>query len=328
MTGVQTCALPISIELEGLYDGLRIGQNIILSGERNDLSGVQASELAVLKEIILDTGLGLTRLTLKNELDYSYKREHVTINANVARATHGETVREVLGSGNAGQSNQSFTLAQLPLTYTGAPTPSGIKSTLQVRVNDLLWHEVPTLYGHGPEERIYITRIADDGKTTVQFGDGVCVARLPTGQENVRATYRRGIGLEGMAKAGQLKLLMTRPLGVKDVHNPIAASGAADREQRGDVRINATLSVLTLDRIVSLQDYEDFARARAGIAKALATWTWAGEKRVVFVTVAGPGGAEIEERSDVYKNLLKAMQAQGDPSVALQIGRASCRGRV
>ena len=52
-------------------------------------------------------------------------------------------------------------------------------------------------------------------KTTVQFGDGVTGARLPTGQENVRAIYRKGIGLEGLVKAEQLSLLMTRPLGVK-----------------------------------------------------------------------------------------------------------------
>lgn len=308
-----------SIELEGLYDGLRIGQNIILSGKRFDLDGVEASEVAVLKEIILDTGLGVTKLLLNNNLGYSYKREYVTINANVACATHGETVRGVLGSGNAGKPNQFFTLPQSPLTYISAPTPGGVKSTLEVRVNDLLWHEVPTLYGHGSEERIYTTRTADDGKTTIQFGDGICGARLPSGQDNVRATYRRGIGLEGMVRAEQLKLLMTRPLGVKDVNNPIDATGAADRELLNDVRSNATLSVLTLDRIVSLQDYENFARAQAGIAKALATWTWAGEKRVVFVTVAGPEGASIEEGSEVYKNLLKAMKAQGDPSVSLRV---------
>ena len=48
--------------------------------------------------------------------------------------------------------------------------------------------------------------------------------------------------------------------------------------------------MLTLGRIVSLEDYEDFARAFAGIEKALATWMWSGEKRGVFVTVAGAKG--------------------------------------
>lgn len=231
-------------------------------------------------------------LTFDRALAYSYARPSVTINANVAPSTHGETVEEVLGSGDAGQAFQRFTLRHPPLTYVSASTPSGAQTTLEIRVNDLQWSEVPTLFGHGPQERIYVTRTDDDGRTTVVFGDGRTGARLPTGQENVRAKYRKGIGLPGLVKAHQLTLLMTRPLGVKSVTNPLAPSGAADREGLAEARRNAPLTVLTLDRIVSLQDYEDFARAFAGIVKALATWIWRDTRRSVFVTVAGSNGAE------------------------------------
>ena len=77
-------------------------------------------------------------------------------------------------------------------------------------------------------------------------------ARLPSGQENVRAKYRKGIGLEGLVKAGQLSMLLTRPLGVKGVINPLDAGGAQDPEQIDDARANAPLKVLTLERVVSL----------------------------------------------------------------------------
>jgi predicted phage baseplate assembly protein len=205
------------------------------------------------------------------------------------------------------------------LTYVTAPTPSGAASTLQVRVNDLLWHEAPTLYGRGPHDRVFITRTAADGKTTVQFGDGITGARLPGGQENVRASYRKGIGLGGLVKAEQLSLLMTRPLGLKEVINPLAADGADDPESLDEARHNAPLTMLTFDRIVSLQDYEDFAHAYAGIAKALATWTWDGRRRGVFVTVAGPGGAAVKPDSNLHTNLLAAMQQAGDPFVPLEV---------
>jgi predicted phage baseplate assembly protein len=200
-----------------------------------------------------------------------------------------------------------------------AAMPNGVQSTLEIRVNDLLWKEVQTLYGHGPDGHIYIIRIDDDGKTTVQFGDGYTGARLPTGRENVRATYRKGIGLGGLVKAGQLKLLMTRPLGAKDVINPLDTEGADDPETLGLARINAPLKVLTLDRIVSLKDYEEFARSFTGIAKALATWTWTGERRSVFLTVAGPKGALISKESNVYKNLLVAVRNAGDPDVLVHV---------
>jgi len=260
-----------------------------------------------------------TTITSSKPLQNSYDRTTVTIYANVSHATHGETVYEVLGSGDAGQAYQRFTLRQPPLTYVKASVSSGAESTLEVRVNDLLWHEVPALYGCGPNDRVYTTHTDDDGKTTVQFGDGRTGARVPTGQENVRITYRKGIGLEGNVKAGQLTVLMTRPLGVRSVTNPLEASEADDRESLADVRRNAPLTVLTLDRTVSLQDYEDFARAFAGIAKALATWTWDGRTRRVCITVAGPDGAEVKPGSATSTNLLAALAKAGDPYVTVQV---------
>ena len=328
----QTEALPLArlpieepvsgaeIELEGWVEGLFEGQSIIVCGELELDRGNHACETATIANVVQAFGYeGGTKLVLHNELSNAYVRDTVTINANVAPATHGETKEEVLGSGDASQPYQRFTLRHSPLTYVSASTPSGAESTLQVRVNDVLWYEVPTLYGRGPKDRVYITRRDDEGKTTVQFGDGTTGARLPTGQENVRATYRKGIGLAGLVKAGQLTLPMTPPLGVKGVTNPQPARGAADPEARDDARRNAPLTVLTLDRIVSLQDYEDFACAFAGIAKALATWAWDGERRGVFVTVAGPAGQKIEEGDATYENLLVAMKEAGDPRVPLRV---------
>jgi hypothetical protein len=305
------------VTLDGPYFGLKSGQRVILKGEKNNLRGVYGSETLTLKTV--EVVAGFTVVTFNESLAYPYVRKTVIINANVAAATHGETVAETLGGGDATQAFQRFTLKQPPLTYISASTPTGAASTLEVRVNDVLWTEVPDFFGHGPEERIYTTQLDDNGNTTVIFGDGVTGARLPTGLENVKAKYRKGIGLGGLVKADQLTQLMTRPFGVKGVTNPLAASGAADREQLEEARRNAPLTVLTLGRIVSLQDYEDFARTFSGIDKAFATWTWFGEKRGVFVTVAGPGGAEVGESSQLYKNLVTSMGSSGNPLVPLQV---------
>lgn len=308
------------IELDGFVDGIFSGHHVVVSGELSNRRGVTASEVAtVLKAEHFLTREGFTRLKLELPLAHSYVRRTVSINANVALATHGETVRDILGGGEAARAFQRFTLRQPPLTYTGAATPTGSQTTLSIRVNGLLWHEASSFYGHGPDERIYVTRTDDDGRTTVIFGDGVTGARLPTGQENVVATYRKGSGLGGLVKASQLSQLMTRPLGVKGATNPLAAEGASAAEPRDAARSNAPLTILTLGRIVSLRDYEDFARAFAGVAKALATWTWVGEQRGVLVTVAGAEGAAIAAGSTLYKNLLAAMRAAGDRNVPLSL---------
>src|SRR4030095_9738494 len=114
----------------------------------------------------------------------------------------------------------------------------------------------------------------------------------PTGQENVKATYRKGTGLDGLLIADQLSLLINRPLGVTSVTTPEDAEGAADPQELEDARENAPTTVLTLNRVVSQLDYEDFARNFSGIAKALATWTWNAHSRGIFLTVAfGEGTA-------------------------------------
>lgn len=314
------------IELDGFVDGIFAGHHVVVSGELTNRRGVVVSEVAtVLKAEHFLMTEGFTRLKLELPLTHSYIRRTVRINANVALATHGETVREVLGGGDTTRPFQRFTLRQPPLTYTGAATPTGSQTTLSIRVNGLLWREVGSFHGRGPEERIYVTRTGDDGTTTVIFGDGVTGARLPTGQENVVATYRKGSGPGGLVKDGQLSLLMSRPLGLKGATNPLPAEGASPPETRDAARTNAPLTVMTLGRIVSLRDYEDFARAFAGVGKALATWTWVGEQRGVLVTVAGVGGAAIAPGGTLHKNLLAAMRAAGDPSVPLNLANYNKR---
>ncbi|MGH2354694.1 MAG: putative baseplate assembly protein, partial [Chloroflexota bacterium] len=110
-----------------------------------------------------------------------------------------------------------------------------------------------------------------------------------------------------------LALLQTRPLGIRGVTNPLPASGAAAPEHLAEARANAPLTVLTLDRIVSLRDFEDFARAFAGIGKAQAVTLWNGQANLAHVTIAGTGGDPVDPRSPLFTNLRQAIDAVRDP---------------
>ena len=309
------------IDLDSYVDGLTAGQRVMICGESSDTRGVQICESATLAEVTHKIDVdGYTSLVLTNQLANKYVRTSVTISGNVARANHGESTGEILGGGDASQKYQAFVLRQPPLTYVSSSAAAGgSSSTLRVFVNEVQWNEVPFLESQGPADHVFVTRTGDDGKTILRFGDGLNGARLPTGQENVRATYRKGIGLSGMVQVSQLSQLMNRPLGVRGVTNPRAAEGGEDRESLDTARQNAPLAIMTLDRIVSLEDYENFARAFAGVAKALATWSWSGLVRGVFVTVAGPEGAPVDPSGPTYQNLLAAMQRFGDPHVPLRV---------
>ncbi len=275
------------------------------------------AEVAILEKVTSDKER--TTLTLAEPLKNLFDRATVSVLANVAPATHGETRREVLGSGDAAKRFQRFKLRQKPLTYVPAPVAGGGESTLELRVNGVLWHESPDLYQLGPRDRKYVLRRDDDGGTAVRFGDGVHGARPASGVENVEAVYRTGIGLPGLVGENRIALLATRPLGVKSVTNPVPATGAADPEARDQARRNAPMTVLTLDRVVSLRDFEDFARSFSGIGKARARMLWAGGRQLVHLTVAGVDGAAVAPGSALDKNFREALDRLRDPFQSLVV---------
>ncbi|SHG51769.1 putative baseplate assembly protein [Massilia sp. CF038] len=260
-----------------------------------------------------------TFLEFASPLAYKFKRATVKIRANVVRATHGETRREVLGSGDAAKALQSFTLKQAPLTYTSAATVSGVASSLSVRVNEIEWHETDSLAGLGAQERKFVTHTNDEGKTSIIFGNGIAGARLPGGQENVRAVYRSGIGRPGNVKAEQISLLSTRPLGAKSVINPLRASGGANAETRDQTRKNVPLALMALDRLVSVQDHADFARTFGGVGKAVAAERSDGRREVVHLTIAGVDDQPIDDNSDLLRNLRAALRLNGDPALPIRL---------
>jgi hypothetical protein len=260
-----------------------------------------------------------TYLRLGTALARAYDRQTVRINANVAPATHGESVSELVGGGDASKQNQRFGLKQGPLTFVSADTPSGSRSTLRVIVGETVWPERPSLFGAAPGERSHVLRVADDGVAVVGFGDGTEGARLPTGQANVRVRYRKGLGAAGNVREGQLTTLLTRPLGVASASNPEPATGGEDPERIDDARRNAPLTVLTLGRAVSRRDYEDFARAFAGIAKAHAAWVPSGPRRGIVISVAGPDGASIEAGKITHQRLSGSLAKSADPRLPIAI---------
>lgn len=302
-----------AIELDRMVLGLAVGQPVALRGDRADLPGVAAAEIAELADIVHRDGR--TTLLLKHELANTYRRTSLRISANVVAATHGETTTELLGNGDAAVPGQRFTLKKPPTTFVSAV--GGVASTLEVRVGGVLWDERPSLYGAGPDEPVYTTRLADDAAMTVIFGDGVRGARLPSGSLNVAARYRSGIGPDGEVAADTLTMLRAMPLGLRGVTNPLPATGAEGPERLADARANAPLTLLTFERVVSLLDYESYARAFPGIGKARGDELWIHGASRVFVTVAGATGGPPGD--DVLANLVASIAGASDPSQRFEV---------
>ncbi|MGB7539429.1 MAG: putative baseplate assembly protein [Anaerolineales bacterium] len=261
------------------------------------------------------------KITLDSALSSDLDAETAMARANVLLSTHGETIsKEVMGDGDASKGFQSFELKKSPLTYVPeAGAENGAASTLEVRVENILWDEVSTLYGQNDRARVYTIRIDDEKTATVRFGDGQTGTRLPSGKKNLVVRYRQGIGVDGNVKAGSLTTALDKPVGVKSVTNPIAAGGGSDPETLSQARTNAPTTVRTLGRIVSLSDFEDAARAYAGIAKAKADWQWDGMEQAVLLTVAGDDGATIESGGTTHADLVADLDSRRDPHRKLTV---------
>ena len=311
------------VELDRLHDGLEPGRWVIVAGERalEGVDGVPAAELVMIAGVEhradatrpgeqLHTFLRLAGTSASGTagLSYTYRRPTVRIYGNVVKATNGESNEQVLGSGDGRAANQRFRLRGAPLTHVSAPTPAGSTPELEVRVDGVRWRRVDHVLQLGPNDRAYLVRTDDDAVTSIVFGDGVDGARVPTGAENVAALYRLGLGLQGNVDAEVIDTLIDRPLGVKEVVNPIRASGGADAEGLDAARENAPKAVLALDRLVAARDYADLASTFAGVAKADARLLATRGGRLLHLTVALAGGVPFDHNSDVARNLRQTLR--------------------
>jgi predicted phage baseplate assembly protein len=235
----------------------------------------------------------------------------VTIYGNVVQATEGTSHRaEVLGSGQSSVANQSFRLRAAPLSYVRAPTPSGVAPELTVKVDGVVWSRVEELYEAGPNSRVYMLSHADDGHAVITFGDGIHGARVPSGTDNVAATYRSGMSAEAPA-AGQVRTLQSGPAGIESVSNPLPATPGAVPESMAAARHQAPLQVSAMGRVVSLRDFEDFTLAYPGVGKASASAlrTRHGPLMAITVALSAGQGSDITPDEGFLRDLAQSLDA-------------------
>ncbi|WP_298890038.1 hypothetical protein [uncultured Serinicoccus sp.] len=229
---------------------------------------------------------GTLELTVDPPLAHRYHPGSVTVRGNVVLATHGETVEQALGSGDGRIEFPAVALRRAPLTHVRSTTdPTGASPELTVWVEGVAWSPVESLLVAGRSDQAHTIRQAEDGTTSVTFGNGTHGARLPTGVENVTATYRVGIGESGAAEAGQVSLPMRKPRGVRAMANLLPSRDWAPPEGLEEARTNAPQRIRTLDRVVSVEDYADFARGYSGVGRARADLVWTGQVEAVVLTV-------------------------------------------
>jgi predicted phage baseplate assembly protein len=303
-----------TLVVEGDASAMAAGRTLVLAGKSP--GGAPQSEVVTVASVAAGRG-GRSTVTLELAPQSAYARATAVLYGNVARATHGETVSQILGAGDARRPFQWFQLQQGPLTFVPAETTRGSASTLEVQVDGVRWTERPSTYAAASSDRVYVTRGEPDGSVSVVFGDGKLGSRPSSGSNNVRARYRKGTGAAGNVRRDQLSQALDRPLGFKGVTNPLAATGGVDPEVAAHARQSIPIPVRTLGRAVSLLDFADFALAFTGIAKASAADLMLHTGRTVVVTVADADG--MPPPPGTVTRLASEIVSETDPNVQVRV---------
>jgi predicted phage baseplate assembly protein len=307
------------LELTATDPPLPPGRTVLVRGADAVGGGTAVERAVVVTSTIDDTAAAMT-VVLDRDLEHSYLPQTFTVLGNVIRATHGEPVHQVLGSGDGTSTFHRLRTRRGPLTHRRAEATTEPASTLRISVDGAPWSQVPSLATAGPHDPVFAVRAEEDGTVEVVFGDGRFGARLPTGTENVTADYRVGTGADGALEPGQLTLPLSRPLGIATVTNPAATRGWAPPAALSDARLDTPLSLRTLGRVVSVADHEDFVRGLAGVGAARAETVWSGTRRTVVVSVTGPDAAPLDDGQ--LAGLDTALAALRDPGLPALVLRA------
>ena len=256
--------------------------------------------------------------------DFPTVTPKVIVFGNVAAMTQGKTQPvAVLGNGDARQIYQSFELPKAPLTWLldESLTPPR-KPQVMILVNQIEWTEVDSLFASGPKDQVYILREDNAGKTWVQFGDGVNGARLPSGINNITATYRSGNGANGWRQSGADPQANAQIANLKFLRLYEQVTGGSVDEDSAHIRQTAPGRVQELGRIVSLSDFEYEALALPGVEKALAIWDTADGIPLLKLTVLLPRDTPAQ-LSAVQSAMTAANSIRGAARFAVVVADAS-----
>jgi len=160
------------------------------------------------------------------------------------------------------------------------------------KVNGDNWTLVDTLAYSQSTDKHYINSVNSNKIPYIQFGDSVSGA-IPTNGSAITIDYYQTQGATGNVAPQTIKTInstITLPPDVTTitVTNLNEASGGADFESLESLKVKVPLSIRTLKRAVTKEDYEDIAIQASGVINAVTTYE-CGQKAIVYIVPEGGG---------------------------------------
>lgn len=122
-----------------------------------------------------------------------------------------------------------------------------------------------------PENRVYVPGLNELYKMVILFGDDI-TGEIPQSAADIDLSYYTSLGSDGNVPANSITEIVDTitlpPTITIEVTNETNTNGGADVESIEELRANIPLSVRTVMRAVTDQDYIDIATLAPGVAKA------------------------------------------------------------
>jgi hypothetical protein len=312
-------ATVLELEDHSVSGQLQPGRKLICAGDGYAIQ-VEISQI--------ETAKGVTRLHLSpafhtQRAATGLTRHACVLYANVAHAGHGETrPGKILGSGDATQTRQKFSLPQDKIAWVADATFSaGVRADLTLTVGQRVWQQVQNLAQSSAEDHHYQVDVDEDGALSVSFGDGRHGRRLPTGNNNVHVSYRVGYGEAGNLAADALVKISKPHRLVDDFVAPLAASGGADKESVDSMREHAPATVLALQRAVSLDDFTHLAAHHSMVwqAKAFEKMPDRPARSRIEVVIVAAGGATFGKGAPTAVLIEKFLRQHSAPDTPVSV---------
>lgn len=136
------------------------------------------------------------------------------------------------------------------------------------------WDQVTHLTDYGPTDSVYSLRFDANNYVYVRFGDGVS-GSIPSNGSYVKVQYETGGGIVGNISSNFLfYFYQDAPSDatsidwtVLDIQNSVA-TGGVDPETDANIRAQAPLALTTMNRVVTLNDFRNYALSLPLVGKA------------------------------------------------------------
>lgn len=214
----------------------------------------------------------------------------------------GAGISQVTVSMIAGRSfEQQATSDGSPFQSIILGEPLVLDGFTRVEIQSVFWTLVDSLVDSKPTDKHFTTTLRTDGKTQVDFGDGVNGSIPPSGQ-TISLFYRTGGGQESNIPEDTLTYVYESPEPKPaSVMNPLKAKGGEPKDTKAQIVKKAPLQVRTRDFLGTLEEVDAFCEAFSGVARAKSILV--GNFIVVGIIPSGGGTASSSLKSTVQAAL-------------------------